>query len=121
MVLEKVHAGVADGIVQGVSTADGAAFQGEDPITFNEAATVLNRVLDVADVELEVWYADREAVPSWAAQAVGNMEAVSVLSAGSFGSESLDSAVTRADAAQMLSAARTLLEGEPEGLLDWLG
>ena len=114
-------AGVADGIVQGVSTADGAAFQGEDPITFNEAATVLNRVLDVADVELEVWYADREAVPSWAAQAVGNMEAVSVLSAGSFGSESLDSAVTRADAAQMLSAARTLLEGEPEGLLDWLG
>ena len=114
-------AGVADGIVQGVSTAEGAAFQGEDPITFNEAATVLNRALDVADVELEVWYADREAVPSWAAQAVGNMEAVSVLSAGSFGSDGLDSAVTRADAAQMLSAARTLLEGEPEGLLDWLG
>ena len=58
-------AGVADGIVQGVSTAEGAAFQGEDPITFNEVATVLNRALDVADVELEVWYADREAVPSW--------------------------------------------------------
>ena len=114
-------AGVADGIVQGVSTEDGAAFRGEDPITFNEAATVLNRVLDVADVELEVWYADRDAVPSWAAQAVGNMEAVSVLSAGSFGSESLDSAVTRADAAQMLSAARTLLEGDSSGPLDWLG
>lgn len=114
-------AGVADGIVQGVSTAEGAAFRGEDPITFNEAATVLNRALDVADVELEVWYADREAVPSWAAQAVGNMEAVSVLSAGSFGSDGLDSAVTRADAAQMLSAAATLLEGEPAGLLDWLG
>jgi hypothetical protein len=31
--------------------------------------------------------ADREAVPSWAAQAVGNMEAASVLSAGSFGSD----------------------------------
>lgn len=116
-----VAAGVADGIVQGVSTEDGAAFRGEDPITFNEAATVLNRVLDVADVELEVWYADRDAVPSWAAQAVGNMEAVSVLSAGSFGSESLDSAVTRADAAQMLSAARTLLEGDSSGPLDWLG
>ena len=114
-------AGVAEGIVQGVSTAEGAAFRGDDPITFNEAATVLNRALDVADVELEVWYADREAVPSWAAQAVGNMEAVSVLSAGSFGSESLDSAVTRADAAQMLSAAATLLEGDDPGLLDWLG
>ena len=28
--------------------------------------------------------------------------------------------VTRADAAQMLSAAGTLLEGEPKGLLSWL-
>lgn len=114
-------AGVAEGIVQGVSTESGAAFRGDDPITYNEAATVLNRVLNVADVELEVWYADREAVPSWAAQAVGNMEAVSVLAAGSFGSEGLDGAVTRADAAQMLCAARTLLEGDSSSPLDWLG
>ena len=28
--------------------------------------------------------------------------------------------VTRADAARMLSAAGTLLEGEPEGLFGWL-
>ena len=114
-------AGVAEGLVQGVSTDAGAAFRGDDPITYNEAATVLNRALNVADVELDVWYADREAVPSWAAQAVGNMEAVSVLAAGSFGSEGLDSAVTRADAARMLSAAATLLEGDPSGPLDWLG
>lgn len=105
-------AGVADGIVQGKATAEGVAFQGEEPITFNEAATVLDRVLDLGDVELDVWYADREEIPSWAAQAVGNMEAVSVLSAGSFGSSGLEQAVTRADAAQMLSAAKTLLEGE---------
>ena len=110
-------AGVADGIVQGVSTAEGVAFQGEEPITFNEAATVLNRVLAVEDVDLAGWYADREAVPSWAAQAVGNMEAVSVLSAGSFGSAAMGETVTRADAAQMLSAAGTLLEGEPAGLV----
>ena len=108
-------AGVADGIVQGKTTAEGVAFQGEDPITFNEAATVLNRVLDLGDVELDVWYADREAVPSWAAQAVGNMEAVSVLAAGSFGSETMEQPVTRADAARMLSAAKTLLDGEDSG------
>ena len=113
-------AGVADGIIQGVSTAEGVAFQGDDPITFNEAATVLNRVLAVEDVDLASWYADREAVPSWAAQAVGNMEAVSVLSAGSFGSAAMAETVTRADAARMLSAAGTLLEGEPEGLFGWL-
>ena len=81
----------------------------------------MNRVLSVADVDLAAWYADREAVPSWAAQAVGNMESVSVLAAGSFGSSSLEEPVTRADAAQMLCAAGTLLAGEEPGLLDWLG
>ena len=45
----------------------------------------MNRVLDLGDVELEVWFADREAAPSWAAQAVGNMEALNVLNVGSFG------------------------------------
>jgi hypothetical protein len=105
-------AGVADGIVQGKTTDQGAAFRGEDAITYSEAATVLDRVLDQGDVDLDVWYADREAVPSWAAQAVGNMEALSVLSVGSFGSDSLEQPVTRADAAQMLAAAKTLLDGE---------
>lgn len=114
-------AGVAQGIIQGKTTAEGAAFRGEETITFNEAATVLDRVLDMGDVDLDVWYADRNAVPSWAAQAVGNMEALNVLSVGSFGSQSMEQAVTRADAAQMLSAAKTLLEGEaPEGLLSFL-
>ena len=114
-------AGVAEGIVQGRPTEDGAAFSCGEPISYSEAATVLNRVLDLGDVELEVWYADREAVPSWAAQAVGNMEALNVLQTGSFGSGELEQAVTRADAARMLSAAGTLLRGEkPSGLLGWL-
>ena len=114
-------AGVADGIVQGKVTAEGAAFRGDETITFNEAATVLDRVLDLGDVDLDVWYADRDTVPSWAAQAVGNMEAVSVLSVGSFGSAAMETPVTRADAARMLCAAKTLLEGEETGgLFDFL-
>lgn len=114
-------AGVAEGILRGKPTEDGAVFSCEDPISFSEAATVLNRVLDLGDVELEVWFADREAVPSWAAQAVGNMEALNVLSVGSFGSDRLETAVTRADAARMLSAAGTLLRGEKDtGLLGLL-
>jgi len=114
-------AGVADGIVQGKATEDGAAFMGEEAISFNEAATVLNRVLDIGDVDLDEWYADREAVPSWAAQAVGNMEAVSVLRTGSFGSLTMTKHITHADAAQMLSAAKTLLDGKQEtgGFLGW--
>ncbi len=114
-------AGVSEGIVQGSATADGLAFRSGEPITFNEAATVLNRVLDLGDVDLSTWYADREAVPSWAAQAVGNMEFANVLSAGSFGSASMAEPVTRADAAEMLCAARTLLDGEQTGIFGWLG
>ncbi len=115
-------AGVAEGVIHGSPAAEGVAFRGNDVITFNEAATILDRVLDLGDVDLDVWYADREGAPSWAAQAVGNMEAVNVLSVGSFGSQTMEQAVTRADAAQMLAAAGVLLEGEePERIFGWLG
>ena len=48
----------------------------------------------------------------------GSVDFAGVLSAGSFGSQSMEQAVTRADAAQMLEAAGILLEGdeEPKGL-----
>ena len=116
-------AAAADGVIQGSPTSQGVAFRGEEPVSFNEAATILDRVLNLGDVDLDVWYADRAATPSWAAQAVGNMEAVSVFSVGSFGSQTMEQAVTRADAAQMLEAAGILLEGEeqPKGLFGWLG
>lgn len=55
--------GVAEGILRGKLTEDGAVFSCEEPISFSEAATVLNRVLDLGNVELEVWFADREAAP----------------------------------------------------------
>lgn len=114
-------AGVADGIIQGSATAAGAAFRGAEAITFSEAAAVLDRVLEIENVDLEVWYEDREGVPDWAAQAVGNMEAVSVLEAGSFGGGALSQTVSRADAAQMLLSARALMKGEQSrDPFDWL-
>lgn len=113
-------AALSNGVVQGTNTVTGVAFRGSDPVTYNEAAAILNRVLSVSDVDLATWYADRNAVPSWAAQAVGNMEAVSVLAAGSFGSSGLEKPVTRADAAKMLTSAGTLLAGEQTGLFDWI-
>lgn len=111
--------GLSGGVVQGSVTVEGIAFRGDEPITFNQAAAILNRVLSVSDVDLSVWYADREAVPSWAAQAVANMESVCVMSVGSFGSAALDGSLTRADAARMLSNASVLLEGEEHSLLSW--
>ncbi len=115
-------AGVADGILQGTATAEGVAFRGNDPISYNAAAAMLDRMLDMGDVELDVWYADRDAAPSWAAQAVGNMEALNVLEAGSFGSQTMEAPVTRADAARMISSVRALLREQEEpasGFLSW--
>ena len=113
-------AGLADGLVEGVATSEGVAFRADRPITVDEAAVILNRVLAVDNVDLTTWYADRNAAPTWAAQAVGNMEAVSVLSTGSFGG-STQTQVTRADAAKMLTAAKTLMDGKQTGFFDWLG
>ena len=111
--------GLSGGVVQGHVTDAGVAFSGDEPITFNQAAAILNRVLSVSDVDLSVWFADRGAVPSWAAQAVANMEAVCVMSVGSFGSNTLNESLTRADAARMLSNASVLLAGEERTLLSW--
>ena len=114
-------AGVADGIVQGTATETGVEFRGEDSITFNEAAALLNRVLATGDVDLDTWYGDRESVPTWASQAVGNLEAVNVLRTGSFGSDTMSRCMTRADAAEMLTSAAVLLAGEePNTLFGWL-
>lgn len=112
--------GLAGGLVKGVKTADGVAFHGEKGVTFNEAAAILNRVLAVNNVDLQAWYAERHAVPSWAAQAVGNLESVNVMAAGSFGSRTLNNRMTRADAASMLAAAATLLRSRDTGVFSWL-
>lgn len=112
--------GVTEGLIRGVSTEEGVAFQPERTITYNQAATILDRALAVRDAAPEVWFADRTAVPSWAAQAVSNMESVHVMKVGSFGSDQLNEPVTRGEAAEMLSSAHTLLEGENTSWLDRL-
>ena len=101
-------AGVAEGVVEGSVTPQGNAFRGQDAIAFNEAATMLNRMLGLGDVDLQAVYGAEEDMPSWAAQAVANLESVQVLEAGSFGSGAMEMPITRADAARMLSAVRLL-------------
>lgn len=99
------------GIIRGVGTEEGIAFRAGDAITLNEAAAVLNRLLDVTDVSL----ADAE--ESWSAQAVANLTSVSVIEAGRFGAEDMKRPLTRGEAAQLLAAAMTLAEEENKGFL----
>lgn len=97
------------GIINGVTTADGVAFDANAQVTLSEAAAVLDRLLEVTDVNL----ADYEACDSWSAQALANLESVSVLQTGSFAE--VQRGLTRADAAGLLSAALTLREGKSAG------
>ena len=112
-------AAVREGILSGVATAEGVCFNAADPITLPEVAVVLDRILDVADVEVDAW-ADTQA--AWSAQAVSNMVSANVLSAGSFGQGSASAPVTRAQAAQILTATLDMLETQEDGggLFGWL-
>lgn len=104
------------GLIRGVGTAEGVAFAADAPITLGEAVAVLDRLLDVTDVDL----ADYGDTDAWSAQAAANLVSVSVLPSGRFSDTQLSRALTRAEAAELLSAAMTLAQQKPTGLLAWL-
>lgn len=106
---------LAAGVIKGTQTPDGMAFRAESDVTLSEAAAVLNRILRVTDVDLAEF---ADTAPAWCAQAVANLDSVSIAPAGGFQGRSLDLALTRGEAAELLSAAMTLSEarGESESL-----
>ena len=111
---------LSSGVIRGVDTENGLAFCADNDISLNEAATVLNRLLTVTDVDISDYYAG--SAEAWSAQAVANLTSVSVLESGSFADADLKRPLTRAEAAQLLSAAVTLAEQRRgnEGLLTGL-
>ena len=106
------------GVISGVGTQEGVAFCAGDLITLSEAAVVLNRLLRVTDVDLSDFDAPG-AESAWCAQAVANLQSVSIIESGRFSAEKMQANVTRAQAAELLSAAMTLREGSTQkgGLL----
>ena len=112
-------AALRQGVVRGSAGEDGAAFRPNAPIRFREAAVILDRALELRDVDLALCFAGTQD-SSWAAQAVGNLEYRGVLTAGSFGGDGMERTVTRADAARMLASAAALLEDQDTGILSWL-
>lgn len=108
-------AAVREGLITGISTDEGLSFCGEDAITLGEAAAVMDRLLDVADVDVATASTGRD----WAAQSVANMEAVQVIAVGS--AAAAERPITRAQAAEMIVSAIRLMEQqqEPAGLFGW--
>jgi len=93
-------AAVHHGIINGITYADGVHFCADEPVTLEEAAVMMDRLLDVADVELS---GENSGCENWALQSVANMEAVNIVPVGSFSSGA--KVITRGETAQMLTAA----------------
>lgn len=106
-----VSAALMGGAVQGSRNEAGQViFRGSAEISYAEAAVIIDRLLAVGDVSS----APTLAAPVWAAQSVANLETVSVIPANA----QLNEALTRSDAALMLSAMLDVVENREN--TNWL-
>ena len=102
------------GVVTGKPSGGEVFFSADEPITYSEAATILNRVMAITDVDAAA-FSDSGA-PAWAVQSVANLSSVDVLPGGAdYGAK-----LNRAAAAQMLCAAMDLMDTRQGGPLGWL-
>ncbi len=103
-----VSAALVSGTVQGSRSAEGqAVFKAGEPVTCAEATVIIDRLLSVGDVTAGSFSSERDQpAPAWAAQAVLNMETVSVLPANA----GLREPLTRSEGAQMLSAMLDVID-----------
>lgn len=92
------------GYIRGIESEDGPVFRADETITLRDACMMLNAVLGVTDVVSAAAYFDDVENP--AAQSVANLTAAGVMLSRW---DDLDASVTRANAAEMLSAAIGLL------------
>lgn len=106
-----VSSALKSGVVQGsVSETGQIVFNADSTITRAEATVLLNRLLNISDVSTDVWYADSAATPVWAYQSAVNLETVGIIRPDAAGALSLNTPLTRGDAAQMLASALDVLE-----------
>lgn len=101
-----VTAALMGGAVQGsYNDAGQVVFNGGGDVTCAQAAVIIDRLLAMGDVASSAVISP-ETAPAWAYQSAVNMEAVSVLRS----STDLSKPLTRAEAAEMLSAMLDVLE-----------
>ena len=105
-----VSTAVMNGYISGYSgTSENAApiFDSDAPISYSEAAVILNRVLNISDITVvSSLFSEYNSVPVWAAQAAANLRACKVIQ----NIQSMSAFITRRDAADMLLNANLLLE-----------
>ena len=106
-----VSAALAVGTVEGSRNGAGqTVFVPGGAVTCAEAAVIIDRLLATGDVAGTASAFSTETAPAWAYQSAVNMEAVSVLSSSS----DLSQPLTRAQAAEMLSAMLDVLDSRED-------
>jgi hypothetical protein len=113
-----VSTALMTGIITGFKDGEGRlVFASQEPITFCEVAVVLNNLLEISDV-VPVSVIDHAACPVWSCQAEVNLAACRIMPALGTG---CGDTVTRAEAADILVAAMSLLKERDGGfsLLSW--
>lgn len=90
-------------VVTGYTQDEGAAFSAADPITEAEAVVMLHRALAL-DCAADYRF-DADIVPTWAAQATGDLETLDVIARPT---APMCESLTRADCAKMFLAAMAL-------------
>ena len=111
-----VSTGVLEGVVQGLRLDGELVFAPNDYIRVSEAAVLLDGLLGLPDVSVS----DYSFAPVWAQQASSNLRSEGIISSADPGV--YQSALTRADAAQMLLNVTAILEGRSvpsPSLLAW--
>lgn len=115
-----VSTALMSGLITGYKNADGRlVFSSESPITYSEAAVILNKLLGIPDV-VSVAAMEVEAAPAWAYTAAVNLTACDILPTGI--GDMYNDSLTRAEAAKMLLASAELLEARgssDRSLLGW--
>ena len=105
-----VASALKSGLIQGSLDGDGqVVFRGEDTVTAAEAAVLLDRALQVTDVDAQTFAGSD--TPVWAAQSAANLSTCGVLN----GADSLSTQLTRGEAAQLLCGALELLDSRDTG------
>ena len=102
-----VSTALMSGVVSGYAGDGAAIFDAASPVSYSEAAVMLNNVLDITDVVSAWANVDDEAVPTWAYQATANLSACDMMPTGI---SSMADSLSRAEAAEMLVAAMEVLE-----------
>lgn len=115
-----VSTALMSGIITGFKNDEGRlVFASQEPVTYAEAAVILNKMLKISDVTSVSSITD-EACPVWARQAKNNLAACNILPV--LGQEAYSGSVTRAEAADMLVSAMQVLDARKHdsSLLSWL-